>query len=274
MTLRRAIDELIAVKTRDGFRPKYVTSLRQYLNMFARGRESMLIGEVDQKCVEAFYAGRNEAPGTRASNLGRIASLLAFAERRRWIPENFVRRMDKKRIDHKAPRILTPDEAAKLLRECRRRSPTLLPSLALGMFAGIRPDELKRLDWSNVNLTDATVRIDEHVSKIRRRRWVNLQPVCVEWLRLHLEPRGPVGLCSITERRHRRKLRGVMGWKNWPQDVLRHTAASYSLAVVKDAGKVAMQLGNSPGILLKHYHNLVTDADAERFWKLTPEAVA
>ncbi len=274
VTLRRAIDELLAVKARDGFRPKYVVSLKQYLNAFARGREDMPITAVDQPCVEAWFAGRKESPQVKASNFGRLGSLLSFAERRRWIPENFIRRMDKARIQHKAPRVLTPDEAAKMLLACRRRCPRFLPFLALAMFAGIRPDELGRLDWSKVDLDNAVVRIDEEVSKVRRMRWVNLPPVCVEWLRHHLEPVGPVGFCLITTKRQRQKLREAMGWDEWPQDVLRHTAASYMLATVKDAGKVAMQLGNSPGILLKHYHNLVKPRDVELFWMLFPEFCA
>jgi hypothetical protein len=56
--------------------------------------------------------------------------------------------------------------------------------------------------------------------------------------------------------------------KIWPTDLLRHTAASYLLALHKDAGKVANMLGNSPQILLSHYHDPVTEADCKAFWQL------
>jgi hypothetical protein len=58
--------------------------------------------------------------------------------------------------------------------------------------------------------------------------------------------------------------------KRWPQDVLRHTAASNLLAHHQDVGKVAAFLGNSAGILLTHYKALVEKEDAEKFMKLMP----
>jgi hypothetical protein len=57
-----------------------------------------------------------------------------------------------------------------------------------------------------------------------------------------------------------------MGWKVWPKDILRHTCASHWLAIVPDAQRIALQLGNSPAILLRHYRSIVTKEDAERFW--------
>jgi hypothetical protein len=51
-----------------------------------------------------------------------------------------------------------------------------------------------------------------------------------------------------------------------PHGRRRHTAASYLLALHKDAGKVANMLGNSPQILLSHYHDPVTEVDCKTFW--------
>jgi hypothetical protein len=56
--------------------------------------------------------------------------------------------------------------------------------------------------------------------------------------------------------------------------VLRHTAASHWLAAWQDAGKVAHELGNSAGILLRHYRELVPRAESEKFWSITPQRAA
>jgi len=42
------------------------------------------------------------------------------------------------------------------------------------------------------------------------------------------------------------------------------------LASHQDAGKVALWLGNSPKILLSHYHHLSDAADADAFWRILP----
>ena len=59
----------------------------------------------------------------------------------------------------------------------------------------------------------------------------------------------------------------------WPKDVLRHTAASYLLALHGDVGKVAMMLGNSPNILLTHYHEPVCETDCAAFWKTLQDSI-
>jgi hypothetical protein len=50
----------------------------------------------------------------------------------------------------------------------------------------------------------------------------------------------------------------------WKKDVLRHSAASYWLAVEPDVPRIAMELGNSPAVLFKHYREVVTDEEAKK----------
>lgn len=66
------------------------------------------------------------------------------------------------------------------------------------------------------------------------------------------------------------KLARVLGLPSWPLDLFRHTAASYWIAHARDAAAVALELGNSVDILLRHYRELVTRKDAARFWALVP----
>ncbi|MCP5523587.1 MAG: hypothetical protein H7A46_18775 [Verrucomicrobiales bacterium] len=69
-------------------------------------------------------------------------------------------------------------------------------------------------------------------------------------------------------------MRDRLGFKAWPQDVLRHTAASQLLALRKDAAAVALELGNSPQVLLTHYRELVTREQAAEFWGISSGATA
>ncbi len=67
-------------------------------------------------------------------------------------------------------------------------------------------------------------------------------------------------------------MRKNLGFKEWPKDILRQTCTSMLMAVWQDEGKVAASLGNSPAILHAHYRELVSRAEAKRFWAIGPGA--
>jgi hypothetical protein len=63
----------------------------------------------------------------------------------------------------------------------------------------------------------------------------------------------------------RRKLRELVDG-GWPANILRHTAASYWLALTGDVRKCATMFGNSPKVFSSHYNGLATPEDARRFF--------
>lgn len=136
------------------------------------------------------------------------------------------------------------------------------------MFCGLRPTEYKRLKKSDIDLDKATISISSDMAKTHSFRIVKIPPVALQWLKKY-----GVTLPKFKTARPALIAREIIGLKTWPLDILRHTAASYMLARDQSADAVALQLGNSPTILHKHYKNLVTDAEAEAFWALTPDAV-
>jgi len=94
-------------------------------------------------------------------------------------------------------------------------------------------------------------------------------PAAAAWLAAARD-KADLPLPRISVRRYLRRLARHLGLSRWPQNVLRHTAASYLLALHRDAPRVALHLGNSPAIILRHYHGLVTREDAKRFWEISP----
>lgn len=274
-SLAEAIEQLLAAKLSANCRPSYVTSLRQYLGLFARGREQRAVNTFTTAEIEAWFSHRKEAPGGQRSNLGRLSALFSFCHRRGYVAVNPCCLVERVRVESVAPVILSPGEARRLLNLCRQVKPCFLAQVTLGLFAGIRPVELTRLQWAAVDLKRGMVKIDAGVAKVRQMRWVPLSANAVAWLHLAPNQSGHVTPPKATLRRARRRLVKEMAWaKGWPQDLLRHTAASYLLAREQDAAKVSLGLGNSPGILLKHYRELVTPEEAEQFWNLRPDNVA
>jgi integrase len=61
-----------------------------------------------------------------------------------------------------------------------------------------------------------------------------------------------------------------MGWQEWPEDVLRHSFASYHLAKHRNAALTAELMGHKNArIIYAHYREVVKDAeDVSLFWSI------
>ena len=57
----------------------------------------------------------------------------------------------------------------------------------------------------------------------------------------------------------------------WPRNVLRHSFISYRIAVVKSADQVALEAGNSPAIIFRHYRELTTEEVANEWFAILPK---
>lgn len=265
------IDELIAAKLRANRRPLYVEELKRCLGKFAEFAEAFTdqnlrsIGPAD---LERFLSRFDSSLSTRKTMLLRVSTLFSFAERRGYLEHNPIKRMEWPIIDKKPPRILSPAEVGDLMEVVRNCDPPMLPYVIIGLYVGCRPTEILRLKWSDINLKAGIITIDAAASKVRRRRIVPIDPKAVQLLgaldrtgRLFPATRVPW---------HLNRIGHWMGWKSWEQNILRRTAASYLLAKHKDAGKVALWLGNSPDVLLAYYHELVQPDECAAFWSLEP----
>lgn len=263
-----AVSAVLESKIQSRRRPTYITSLRQYLRSFSKGKEEKPINQISSEDVENWFAGRDESPSTRSSNVGRLSALFSFAIRRKWISVNPCDSLERVSIDHSAPSILLPVQVRSLLQKAHH---DLLPWILLGLFAGLRPSESARLSWSDVRLKAETPRIvvDASASKTRRRRVFDLHPTAAAWLRTVARDSGPTAPPHSTLRRRRRELCEAIGM-DWPQDVLRHTYASMRIGSGAPVDAVASEMGNSPKILLTHYRELVSREDADEFWRILP----
>ena len=114
------------------------------------------------------------------------------------------------------------------------------------------------------------ITVDAAASKVRTRRIIHHLPCAKAWLAESERLQAQLPIKYGARMRIMRYVRDHLGLRSWPQDILRHTAASYWLAHRQDAGAVAHELGNSAGILLRVYRELVSREDAERWVGLRP----
>ena len=60
-------------------------------------------------------------------------------------------------------------------------------------------------------------------------------------------------------------------WKfKWKHNALRHSFISYRVAEVKNVAEVALEAGNSPQMIFKHYRELVRPDAAKAWFAIVP----
>ena len=138
--------------------------------------------------------------------------------------------------------------------------------VAIGLFAGIRHAELDRLTWAEVNLDQNTIAITRSKSKIRRGRSVPIEPVLKAWLDCSDTTSAHLGK---PPRRLMERFRKQLGFR-LPQNVLRHTYATYWQSRNQNYSTLADHLGNTEEVASRHYVRMVSKADAEQYWSLYP----
>jgi integrase/recombinase XerD len=162
----------------------------------------------------------------------------------------------------------SPDEVKRLLRAAPFE---LLPYIAIAVFAGLRPEEIRRLRWSDVSLDDRLITVNATVSKTARKRFAEMSENLVQWLRPFAGRTGPVACRNLPKLML--DARKDAGLTAWPPDVLRHTFASAHYAHFKNPAHTALLLGHrDQTMLMNHYRNLMRPADAARYWQIMPPA--
>src|SRR5262249_33199011 len=126
------------------------------------------------------------------------------------------------------------------------------------------------LQWSDVDFDDALITVRS--SKTGRKRFVAIQPNLLAWLKPYRRDSGKV-VDPVNFHRQSVAARAAVGLKAWPVNVLRHSFGSYWLAQFNDINALAVQMGNSPEVIERHYRKAVRPKEAHRYWALTPDSL-
>ena len=147
-----------------------------------------------------------------------------------------------------------------------------MPALGLMLWAGIRPAEVERLRWSDLNFEEGVVSVRPTHSKTGGCRHVHLCPALTAWLADAPQPQdADAPICPPNWQRRWKRLRAAARVVPWQQDVLRHTFASYHAKHFRDFPLLQMEMGHRSAELLRsRYLSMqgVTAAHARRFWSV------
>jgi hypothetical protein len=162
----------------------------------------------------------------------------------------------------------------------------ILSYLVLSLFGGLRPHEFipqdktgawHHLDWKAIG---KDIVKGKKLGKTRQARRLSAGPALTQWIQFIREKEGGelsgpvVSNYSFYQRFRRWKRAHVPKSIVIEKDVLRHSFGTYRVLEVGDAGKVALEMGNSEATVRNHYLNGERSSEeGDKFWSLTPEAV-
>ena len=175
-----------------------------------------------------------------------LHGLFEFARRREWCDKNPIKRIERRKVVEKEIQPLKLAETKRLIKNAQRESPVYAVVAALLVYTGIRPREVRRLTWRDIDTEEKTITVRSQCSKTGGVRQVEIPPVLNRLLIVNSGFRG-----------------------RWVQDVLRHTYASFFAKRFKDLPRLQLNMGHRDQSLLRsRYINMhgISRAEAKSFF--------
>jgi len=263
-----AVREMIEAKKASGVSNVYLRDLRYRLGVFAeRFRCDFLSLTPDD--VRFFFESLKLSARSFNNFLIALKTFFRFAQDRGWLSKEVdLLTSVKRRKEKRTPvEILTPKEMTALLEHA---TPEIARCFALGAFAGLRSEEILRLEWSDVTRRPGYIEIAADKAKTAARRLVPIADNLTRWLIWGNSADGLVWPNTKTKFFKTRLRVALKAKVKWKPNALRHSWISYRLAEIQDMNRVALEAGNSPQMIFRHYRELATPEQARTWFSIAP----
>lgn len=178
--------------------------------------------------------------------------------------------------------IFTPKQCRAIFDACRvyqdgisRDCRDCVAAFAILIFAGIRPAELTRLTWDNVNLQTGFIRLSGAVTKTGRTRNAHISDTLRAWLETVPEEQREGKIIPNDWRRKSARVRksaGIDGHEY--QDAARHTFGSFTVALEGIEYVRAVMGHGFTATFERHYNNALTIPQAREYVTIMPQTEA
>ena len=222
-----------------------------------------------QECAE-YIETAFDTPRQRQKARLILSGVFSTAVKRGWCDANPVSKVEAPRVVEQPVPILSPQEIAQLTTTAEvYQGGSCAAAVGMMLYAGIRPHEVARLTWAQVDLQARAIYILPRHSKTGGARRVTIHRPLQRILRAHKRA-DEEGICPRNWLHHWRELRRASGWgggRKWPQDALRHTFASYHLSHFRSYAELQVEIGHRDATLLRtRYVDQRGVQGAARFW--------
>ena len=238
--------------------------LRTKLELGKRNFSELSVSECEEWLNAAFHT---DSQFNKARAM--LHGLFEFAIRREWCDKNPIKRIERRKVVEKEIQPLKLSETKRLIKTAQRESPEYAVVAALLVYTGIRPREVRRLTWRDIDTEEKTITVRSQCSKTGGVRQVEIPPV-LNRLLITQKAENTSHICPTDWQRRWRKIRDNSGFRGrWVQDVLRHTYASFHAKNYADLPRLQLNMGHRDLSLLRsRYINMhgISRAEAKSFF--------
>jgi integrase len=284
ISVAELVARVLSDRERAGRSERYLLDLRSRLGRFQKDFGARSVAIITRDEITDWIRDLGQSATSQNNYLRVIRVMFSEGVKGKFLAESPAKHVTEAKKIQTEVGILSPAELATLL----SIAPVdMVPSLAIGAFAGIRREEIKRLDWRDIDLNHGTVRVRPTKAKSARNRLVPIEENLAAWLQPYAKPEGRVwslngdkkftntiraaGFGEPGTETKEEKKEGVKFRRPFPDNGLRHSYATYWLAKYQDSGKLSLHLGHTNSrIVFDHYRAPVPAEDAAAYWNIRP----
>lgn len=213
--------------------------------------------KVSVEDVESFLNTYKE--NSKRSYYTILYGFFKFCVARTYCFENPLDSIKKPPKVYRDIKILKPTEAPKILHELSKVAEATTLTFALMCYAGLRKAEALLVRYDDIK--EGYIHVRSEVSKIRRERYVPIEPV----LQLILEQIDfPHDGLLFSDHQFKRACKKV--GVTYPRNAARKSYITYHMIKYNDAGKTAMNSGHTINTSIAHYKSIATPEQAATYF--------
>jgi integrase len=295
-SLEDARAEFLKRKNVSGLSASHLKTLSGHLKEFAGVFGARGVREVSRNEVLEWLLGLREGGASGRTVRNYFLSLSNFfnwCARRKFVkeaPTAGIEESDLPRVPRPPRGVLSVVQCAGLMRWLEKNRPRWVAWHAVQLFAGIRHEEVARMDWKCIDLKRKTITLEgwmvdaEGEARLQVKTgddWVlhDLPENLWAWLKCYGKQEGPIqgpANKSLALIRTRLRTEAEPAIERWPHNAMRHTFCTMLMSLHGDAAKVANWSRHSNARVLYRCYvaKLVSREEAERFCEIGPEEAA
>jgi site-specific recombinase XerD len=291
VTVEQALEQFkLAKATKSDKQVQAIGHMARHLLADFAGR---VLSTITAEEITAHLDSRTNGTAAFNGRLRLLVTLWRWSAKppREWCSADALVHVERKEHVSGEVGVLTADQVESILRAAERHFPECVPAYAAAIYTGLRQAELERLTLADFSVEG--IKVPSASAKTKRSRFIQMTPALAAWLE-----RYPVGvnLCPPNWERKSKAIRRIAGFRvwsdlvpemkldppmeatppeglpEWPQNAVRHTAASVALALGKSLKTLIFEHGHAGGeeLLKSHYIGIMPKEEAGRIDSLRP----